>query len=194
MKTNAHSSENLSVDKLFDRIKQGDENAYYTVFETHWERLYSIAFKILSDKEVAKDIVQEVFLNLWEKRETKDISDLERYLARATKFCALKEIRDDHFSNKEELDEIHEMNAETKNNLELQELQSQINDGIKDLPKKCQEVFLLSREEYLTNSEIAQKLNLSKRTVETHISNALKHLRKKLPKDQLLGIFMSLFI
>lgn len=179
---------------LYEKIVQGDESAYYELFELYWEQLYSIAFKILRNQEIAKDIVQDLFLSIWEKRNSKDIQNIESYLTRAAKFSALKEIRDNHFKNVEPIDERLELAESIGHDIELNELQVHIESVIEELPDKCKAVFKLSRNEQLSNKEIAEKLNLSKRTVETHISNALKHLRKKLPKDQLISFLITLFI
>ncbi len=191
---NSPNNLNLDAEKiLLEQLKQGDEDAYFKIFEGNWERLYSIAKRILNDSEAAKDIVQEVFLNLWEKREERNIKNLEHYLARAVKFASLNVIRNNHFKHAEEISQ--DINLVSVNNeLEYKEFESNVNLVIASLPERCKEVFLLSREEELTNSEIAKNLNLSQRTVETHISNALKHLRKNLPKDTAIAVFMGLFI
>ncbi len=179
--------------ELIRKLANGDQNAYFEIFETHWERLYGIAKRLLVESEPAKDIVQEVFMSLWEKRESSSIENLEHYLARAVKFAALNAIRNDHFKYSEEINsDLHLVSV--TNDLEYQEFESKVNAVIAMLPERCKEVFLLSREQDLTNAEIAKKLNLSQRTVETHISNALKHLRKNIPKDAAIAVFMSLFV
>lgn len=160
----------------------GSEGAYYTLFERHWEQLYSNAVHILHNREIAKDVVQEVFLSFWENRGSQPIQNVGGYLSRAAKFKALNEIRDNKANLHDEVEKATERSEGDHNPLDAEELQEQIVEVIQELPERCREVFVLSREEHLTNKEIANKLNLSQRTVETHISNALKHLRKKLPE------------
>lgn len=174
-------------------MANGSENAYYTLFERHWEQLYSNAVHILHNREIAKDVVQEVFLSFWENRGNQPIQNVVGYLNRAAKFKALNEIRDDKANLYEDVEKASELPEGDHNPLDAEELQEQIAEVIQELPERCREVFVLSREEHLTNKEIADRLDLSQRTVETHISNALKHLRKKLP-EQLPLLVISAFL
>lgn len=189
---NSNSSSRIQHNnELYNKVVAGDENAYYQIFEMHWERLYSISFKIIEEKEAAKDVVQDIFLKLWENRASKSIDNLEHYLARAAKFASLNNLRNNHFKHATEIDNSIRA-VETENNLEYKELEDQVELAISNLPLKCQEVFRLSRQQGLSNDEIAIKLDLSKRTVETHISNALKQLRKTLPKELIMGLIIGL--
>lgn len=166
-------------DALFQRVQNGDHQAYYLIFEENWELLYSIAFRILGDSDIAKDVVQEVFLTIWENRSKTSIKSLGAYLAQATKFGALKMIRDGKSKQHISLDGL-DTQAEMHDELEFKEFTEEVKSMLDTLPEKCKAVFLLSRESQMSNQEIADELGLSKRTVETHISNALKHLRKEL--------------
>lgn len=194
MKSDPTYFENASNEELYALLKQGDESAYYQLFERLWEKLYSMAFKILKHKENAKDVVQEIFLSFWEKRATSQIENVEAYLIRSAKFAGLKLLRDDHFKGTEEVGEWTGLAQPQQDALEYQEFEEQVLTVIDQLPDRCKQVFKLSREQQLTNAEIAEKLNLSQRTVETHISNALKRLRKNLPNAKFMSFFLSLFI
>lgn len=178
--------------ELHDRMKSGSVNAYNTLFEQYWESLYAISVHITKDREVAKDVVQEVFLSFWENRRIKTIDNLGGYLRRATKFASLKLLRDDKTMLHHSIDEASELASSEDSGMDAKELEEQLSQAIARLPVRCREVFVLSREEQLTNKEIAERLNLSQRTVETHISNALKELRSKLPKDLLLFALFSI--
>lgn len=178
--------------ELHDRMKSGSVNAYTTLFEQYWESLYAISVHITKDREVAKDVVQEVFLSFWENRRIKTIDNLGGYLSRATKFASLKLLRDDKTILHQSIDEASELASSEDSGMDAKELEEQLSQAIARLPVRCREVFVLSREEQLTNKEIAERLNLSQRTVETHISNALKELRSKLPKDLLLFALFSI--
>lgn len=183
MKVVSNNAVDLTDEELYQQMSIGSENAYYSLFEKHWERLYTISVHLLSDREIAKDIVQDVFLSFWENKGNQSIENIGAYLGRAAKFASLKELRDSKSTLHDGVERAKELSSTEQSNLDTEELQEQISNAVDELPERCKEVFVLSREQHLTNKEIANKLNLSQRTVETHISNALKHLRKSLPKD-----------
>lgn len=183
MKVVPNPAMNDSDELLYQQMSAGSENAYYTLFERHWERLYSISVHLLDDREIAKDVIQDIFLALWENRKKQSVQNVGAYLSRAAKFASLKELRDSKSTLHDTVDLAQNLSASENSDLDAMELQQRISEVVDALPERCKEVFVLSREEHLTNKEIAEKLNLSQRTVETHISNALKHLRKNLPKD-----------
>lgn len=177
-------SSNTSNKILMERIKCSDERAFSILYDRLWEKMYRKAYSILDNKYKAKDIVQEVWINFWERRLKIENDNIEGYLLNSVRFKVFNEFRNS--KNKSSLidDFIKSNNATAASNniyneINLKETQFIINNSIKSLPKKCKEVFELSRLDGLKNKEIALKLNLSQRTVETHISNALKNLRKK---------------
>lgn len=172
-------TDELSDEELVRLIAQGKESAYYTLFERHWERLYKISLGITRDEEIAKDVVQEVMLSVWKRRETLTVEKVGAYLSRSAKLQSLKTLRDAHLEKYETLFDVHIAGSPAEQ-LEAADLQASLAQALAGLPERCREVFLLSREEELSNAEIAQKLNISQRTVETHISNALSHLKGKL--------------
>ncbi|MCB0735900.1 MAG: RNA polymerase sigma-70 factor [Bacteroidetes bacterium] len=172
----------VSDERLYQLMQGGSDKAYYELFEKYWEPLYSIAVKLTTNRELAKDVVQDVFLAFWKNRKSKDIENVAAYLHRAAKFGSLNLIRDEKSQLHQEVEEIHGFEVETDQHLDAEELQKQIDAVVQSLPTKCRQVFELSRYEHLTNAEIAEQLDLSKRTVETHISNALKQLRNQLPQ------------
>lgn len=169
----------LSDEELVRLIALGKESAYYALFERYWEQLYKISVGITRDEEIAKDVVQEVMLSVWKRRETLVVENAGAYLSRSAKLQSLKTLRDAHLERYESLFDVHIAESPVEQ-LEMNDLQASLADALAELPERCREVFLLSREEELSNAEIAQKLNISQRTVETHISNALSHLRNKL--------------
>lgn len=174
-------SSNISDDRLMELISISDEQAFHILFERYWEDLYVIAKAILQDSEIAKDLVQDVFISFWQKRQYIVNDNIKGYLKQAIRNSVFKHLRDNKFSK------LHEeliVSIPDKENildiLDFNQTDSLINEYLNELPDRCREVFLLSRKEQLSNTEIAEKLGLSKRTVETHISNALKILRPKL--------------
>lgn len=175
--------------KLLQLSSKNNQQAFEEIFNRYWKRLYSYAYKIYKNDHVCEDIVQEVFISLWRKNETAIILNLEGYLFKSVKYKIANHIRDLKFTTKQ-LDYIESIPAEIFEHLEYEELEKEVLRSIEKLPLKCREVFKLSRIEQKSNSEIAQKLNLSIRTVETHISNALKFLRKNVEILE-IGILVS---
>ncbi|HLT93315.1 MAG TPA: RNA polymerase sigma-70 factor [Membranihabitans sp.] len=154
------------------------EKVFKALYSRYWETLYLQAYRVLGDDKACEDIVQEVFIDIWEKQKLDKIENLSAYLFQSVKFKTLmalrqNKIRDRHLTIIRELSPQYTLN----HNLESVVLSEHIDLHLKNLPPKCREVFYKSRFENLKNEEIADQLNISKRTVETHISYALRYLR-----------------
>ncbi|MCD4773395.1 MAG: RNA polymerase sigma-70 factor [Bacteroidales bacterium] len=166
-----------------------DETSFEELFRKHFNGLCFFAQNYVKDFDMAKEIVQESFINLWEKRQSIDISkSVKSYLTTSIRNKCLNYLRDTKKFNTEIiLSDVlfQEVDFEQSDKLIEKELNNKINNAIDDLPEKCKEIFQLNRFENLKYKEIAVKLNISIKTVETQMSKALKHLRKKL-KDYLL--------
>lgn len=166
---------------LIDQIKKGNHKAYESLFHEHFKVLVVFAKKYLNDLDVAQDITQEVFVQLYEKRESLNIhTSLKGYLYTAVKNRCLDYIKTTkiHSEHKGIIKEQLQLQPFDETDfIEEAELQEKIYKAILDLPEQNQKIFKLSRLEGKSNQEIANELGLSKRTVETHISNALKKLR-----------------
>lgn len=186
---------NLTDDQLQQLLNHGRKDAFEVIFERYWKRLYSYAFRIYAEEEICEDIVQEVFISLWEKSETSRILNLEGYLLRAVKYKIANHIRDLKFTETH-LDILQNIPSpqQSENGIEYQEFEEKIFKEIQNLPPRSREVFLLSRFEHLSNIEISMKLNISIRTVETHISTALKHLKAHLDIFQFSLVIMGMFL
>lgn len=171
----------LSDEDLLKLVSQGDQNAFGIIFEKYWKRLYSYAYRIYREEEICEDVVQEIFISLWNNSQNILILNLEAYLLKSVKYKISNHIRSLKFT-KDHLDVLEGIIVSQKsiNDVEYKEFESGIMEKINKLSPKCREVFVLSRIEYLSNSEIAARLNLSIHTVEKHISNALKELRGNL--------------
>lgn len=181
----------LSDKELLEAMKKGSHSAFEMLFDKYWERLYAYAYKIYADTKVCEDIVQEVYISLWERKLDLQVSYLEGYLFKAVKYQVVKHVKKLQFTEEQLLVLTDTpFSSSPESILEYSELELQLESQIAQLPSKCKEVFLLSRQEKLTNQEIATQLKLSKRTVETHISNALKILKNK--TDGLFYISMAL--
>ena len=175
---------NQPVEKdLFERIKKGDEKAFEMLFHKYYGHLCSFAAKIINDDDSAEEIVQDLFVKLWEKREKLFIeTSLKNYLFRSVKNLCLNFIQ--HNKTKIQhaqivLSEVESNFSDDDNYPEI-DLVVKIEESINSLPEKRKEIFRLSRQEGLKYHEIAQKLNISVKTVETQMSLAIKTLREKL--------------
>jgi RNA polymerase sigma-70 factor (family 1) len=153
------------------------------LFKQYYAPLVAYACKFVSDLDIAREIVQDFFVRFYEKRQSLTIdTSVKSYLFRSVYNCCInyinqKNIQDKHHRNID-MERMEEDNLE--NEIYTVELQYRISEVINSLPAKCQRIFKMNRLEGIKNDEIAAQLNLSKRTVETQISKALKILRQKL--------------
>ena len=172
----------LSSNQLMEKINVGDENAFRVLYDRLWEPMYLFAFSLLKEKDVAKDMCQEVWMDFWSRRQTISNENIDGYLMRAVRFRVYKNLRDTKLktSHLEFISSLEAPKSERPTEiLFFSDTKSLLNKSISKLPKKCKEVFTLSRYEGLDNGEISERLGISKRTVETHISNAIKRLRNE---------------
>lgn len=181
--------------QLLALICDGSESAFEQLYRKYWKRLYAYTYRIFQDEQACEDMVQDVFVKLWLSEAKHQIRNIESYLFKAVRYKAANSIRDLKWGV--DFDEVlhqvmDELDAESS--LELKEVQSQIQETMQSLPQKCREVFVLFHDEGLSVNEIATKLGISSRTVETHIYNARQILRSRLSKTALLvALFSDLF-
>lgn len=167
---------------------------FEVLFKEQYSSLCRFAFGYTNDYDSAQEIVQEVFINLWLKRGSIDRNkSVKSYLFTATKNRCLNYIRDNKKFRSEYLDvELElEIRVEDKDIFSENERKERINQAFDKLPEKCREVFELSRSDEMKYKDIAVKLNISIKTVEVHMSKALKILREEL-KDLMLLLLIIL--
>jgi RNA polymerase sigma-70 factor, ECF subfamily len=164
------------------------------LFKSNFKDLCYFAIQYVKDSDIAKDIVQEVFFNLWQKKETIDLSKPVRsYLTSAVRNKSLNYIRDHKkFSDTILESEEHYMKASYKDHDRLieEEVRKKITTSLEELPVKCREIFLLSRYQNLKYQEIADRLKISVKTVETQMSKALQHLRIQLSEFMMILLIL----
>ena len=185
------SVENLSDKDLLNLIAQGNEHAFTWFYQKHWEGLYQAAYRMLDDEELSKDLIQEVFVGIWEQSYS-GADQPKAYLYQVVKNKVLMHLRKGKIASKH-LETIKELVSNTTEDIiYYAELKLTLSESVNGLPQKCQEVYKLSREDHLSNQEIANRLGISIRTVETHISHALKQIRGSLDTSAaLIAFFLS---
>lgn len=150
------------------------------LFLKYYEPLCLSGYRYVRDKQKVEDLVQELFYELWKKRANINIqSSLSSYLKTAVRNRALNYIKGQRidFAEEEELKSFSSNESNSQEDLETTELEDFINGVIDSLPEKCRIVFMMSRFDELSYKEIAEKLDISTKTVENQISKALKILR-----------------
>jgi RNA polymerase sigma-70 factor (family 1) len=176
---------------LIDQIKKGNRLAFNALYLRYWEGLYRFGHGILGDEDQAKDILQDIFFALWRNREALEIRSVSAYLYTAVRHEVTRALRNGQLTASHEeylaaLPSPHTSEA----HLHLADLEDQVKETLEKLPRKSREVFYLSRFHDLSNKEIAQKLSLSQRTVEWHISSALQCLRESMSRLAALVILI----
>jgi RNA polymerase sigma-70 factor (family 1) len=175
------SNSSLSDTELWAAIRRNDETAFTALFDRYWVRLYKTALVYVKDREESEEIVHDVFLNIWNRRNLLEIESFPNFLLTAIRYQVYNRMR----SAKSpvilapeglELAEQVDSNAGERH-IMVQEFQQELDKYLVQLPKRCQEIFYMSRVRQLSNQEIAGRLGISKRTVENQITVALKHLR-----------------
>lgn len=178
--------------ELAKRIANSDEIAFSSLYNKLWEKLYVFAHSIIMNESEAKDVIQEVWLDYWKRRNEISTDNIEAYLHQAVRYKVYNTLRDIKF-NKVQLEVCDElsMDAPVELNHDLDETNLRLNYYINLLPAKCREIFTLSRFEGLDNEEIADKIGISKRTVENQLSIALKSIRNNMEK--VVSLFLLIF-
>jgi RNA polymerase sigma-70 factor (ECF subfamily) len=168
-----------------------DISGFESLFQVNYQPLCAAAYRIVQDKDIAEDIVQDVFIKVWQKRESLDISiSVKAYLFKSTINQSLNHIKKVSNMNEREAQYTSEYNDDvnsTEQIIALKETRQRIDAAIKALPQACRTVFILSRYEHLSYKEIASELDISIKTVENQMVKALKYLRKCL---SLLFLFL----
>lgn len=171
--------------KLLIRLKNGDILAFDELYKLYSHKLFSFVFRILKDEADSDDIVQEVFLKIWEYREKLgDYKLLNSFIFTIAYNNSISLIRKRIRSTKY-IEYLRDLSVNhTQSNfiteIELIELNNQIENLISNLPERQNQIFRLHRGKGLTYPEIAEELEISKNTVENHMAKALKYLRRNL--------------
>ena len=186
-------------DKLFVlQLKQGDRHAFNKLFNAYWQPLFISAFKVLKDKEICEEIVQDIFIGIWKNRRNLEIKvSLEKYLFSCVRYQVFNQFRKNQKNLRSELFENLEQRCTHENpesEVLYKELEHKVDSIVKELPEKCRMVYKMSREEQLSHKEISNRLNISPKTVENHITKALFVLRASMGGFLSWLVFSILFL
>jgi len=173
-----------------------NEAVFEQLFKKHFRELHAYSYSLLKDWDIAEEIVQALFLKLWEKNEWAHIqTSIKSYLYKSVYHDSLNHIRRQKVQLRYQTLTAHSMKNHTDDaagKLKLSELEQHLNKALNKLPEKCRAIFHLSRFEELKYQEIATQLDISIKTVETHMGKALRILRKEM-KEFLPFIALMLF-
>lgn len=192
-------NETLSDQELWEAILKEDSQAFAMLYNRYWLRLYKTASHYIKDDNACEEIVHDVFLIIWNKRRWLKIEHFASYLNATTRYEVFRYIKATKLS-KLEYNESYVEDASSPvfnlgqaklNELDIEHL---LNGHLKELPKRCREIFYMSKIRQLSNDEIAKELGISKHTVENQLSYALKQLKvsmKDLP-IMMIGLYFLL--
>lgn len=188
----------ITDEELFKKLKVDDSSAFEILFKRHYANLCKRVKAMLNDEEAAEDVVQQLFMKIWESRETMVLPDsVAAYLFTAARNRALNYIKSQSRKSDNEipLNQYHdEADHRTEEQMDAKELQKALYAAIDQLPEKRREVFVLSRFEGKSYKEIAEILNISVKTVEAQMGKALSTLREFITKHQQNPILIALFL
>lgn len=181
--------------ELMQEIKADNMFAFDILYKKYSRRLYKFGFSIIKSQEETENLIQDVFLCLWENRhKVEKDSSVKSYVFTIAYNSAISIIRKKAKESQfiEYLNSLQETNEEPINvELEYKELANKLDEIINALPQRQKEVYLLHRVEGLKYSEIAERLNISVNTIENHMSRALKTIREKIGNYSLVAILFS---
>lgn len=186
---------NISDDEIIQRLKKDDKKALTLIYNAYWKPLFLSSYNLLKNKELCEEIIQDVFVDLWNNRGKIQIQiSLKSYLYACTRYKVFAQFRKQKMIRVELYEDLEKkfQYATPETKIMHKELVAQVDAVVETLPKKCKNVYKLSRHEQLSHKEIAKKLKISTKTVENHIGFALKVLRGAL--GSMLSVEVLLFL
>ena len=186
----------LSDEILLKLLLSSDEKAFEALYHRHLRFVFRTALKKVRNAEISEDITQQVFLSIWKRRQLLKIDCLVAYLGVAVKYQCIT-----YFESKYakiasiDLDELHQRTDQTtEDTIHYVELRNAIETAMDMLPQKTREIFQLSRFQSQSNREIAAILKISEKSVEYHITQSLKIMRRELRDYLQPGMYTALLI
>lgn len=186
-----------SNSELLVLIRKDDQVAFYHIYERYCKRLYAFVLKYIKQKEDAEEIVQEVFVKIWESRNKIDAySSFESFLFTIAYNATISMLRK-RASESKYIDHIKSLqyinnSPDLIDEIHFNELNSKVQFLLNELTPRQREIFQLSREEGLSHDEIAKRLNISVNTVKKHISNTLAFLKSNFDNELTISMLFAL--
>ena len=159
------------------------EYQFEAIYEKYWELIYAICLNRTNNMEVAREMTQDIFLSLWERKDTLKIKFIKNYLIRSAKQRVFEHFRNLEIKKRNlklVTEETPVSENATENQVAISLLEQEVHSLVGQLPDDCRKVYKMSREQGLPNKKIAELLKVTERTVENRISRALKHLQNNL--------------
>ena len=175
--------------------RQDDEQAFRVFYNRHWPNLYLTACRKLRRTDIAEELTQDLFVKLWEKRHDAQLLNPAAYLNTAIRHLIISYIRQ-HLHEANYLDHLRQYvpleATATMDQVQFGQLNEAMQEALAELPEKTRTVFVMSRFEQLSVREMAQRLNLSEKAVEYHLTRSLTFLRGRLKDFALAGLWLWL--
>lgn len=167
----------IKDEDLILMLRNGDESAFTKIYNLYWDKLYYTAHKLLKDTDAAEEIVQEVFLKLWQKRDNLDIQSIPQYLAAMTRYAVFRYLsKQKRYKEKESLAALSTENT-VEFNVDHKILLEMITQLSNKLPEKCRLVFQYNKLQDQSLVDVAAQLNITQKTAEAHLTKALRMIR-----------------
>jgi RNA polymerase sigma-70 factor (ECF subfamily) len=186
------AQENIEQERLIEQLKQGSKDAFHSLFNLYAPKIQSFALSYLGNKADAEELLQELFLKIWEIRSTLDSSkNIKSFLFKVCvnliyDYIRRKNIEKAYTGYAGQMDQATA--DSTWQEVIYNDMLANLNNLVNTMPEQRQLIFRLSKEQGLTNEEIARQLGLSKRTVENQLYRAVSYLKEKIGQGTIAGI------
>ena len=177
---------------LLQQLKNGNEDAFSKIYSKYWKKIYMLAYDRLKDSKQSQDIVQDIFISLWERRESLEIQNLNAYLHTSVRYnvfklVAVNKVKDDFYDLSEVLSS---QSSFADHRIISHELMTAFNNLVENMPAQRQKIFRMRYEENMKTRLIAEQLNISQKTVQNQLLSSYKNIRSLLTQILSVSIFI----
>lgn len=182
----------INDDVLLQQLKAGDEEAFSKIYTKYWRKIYMLAYDRLKDAKQSQDIVQDIFISLWERRERLDIQNLKAYLYSSVRYNVFKlvaanKVTDDFYTLSEALSPKA---SAADHQIITSELMEAFHNLVDNMPAQRKKIFRMRYEEDLKTRVIAEQLNISQKTVQNQLLSSYQDIRSLLAQILSLAVFI----